>query len=206
MTPRSLLPRPLVLASFAWLAAGPIAAQNLSPFLPPAAATNTAAPTAGAPLQYRGFTEDSGGVRFRIVDPARKTGTWLKLNERDTTFDVTVKQSGADYATVVVEHQGRTLTLALPESKVASSGSASQPAPAVAPPPPMMTNVPPAVTQAVVVNPTPADEQRRLQAVADEVSRRRALREQAQQQLIQGSPPGVQPGAPQNAPGQPRRP
>jgi hypothetical protein len=42
-----------------------------------------------------------------------------------------------------------------------------------------------------VLNPTPADEQRRLDAVAAEVARRRALREQATQQLGQGAAPQV---------------
>lgn len=200
MNPCPPFSRSLILAGCALSLTGPVAAQTNSPFLPPAAAVNVAAPTAGAPLQYKGFTEDAGGTKFRIHDPARKSGTWLKVDERDATFDFVVKQVGANNATVVVEHQGRMLTLALPEAKVSSSGSAGAAPPPMVPPP-QMTNVPPAVTQAVVVNPTPADEQRRLQAVADEVSRRRALREQAQQQMSQGAPPGV----PQNAPG-PRRP
>jgi hypothetical protein len=204
MNLRSSLLRSLAQIGLVLGAVSPLVAQNNSPFLPPAAATNVATPTAGAPLQYKGFMEDSNGTRYRIHDPARKSGAWLKLNERDATFDVTVKQAGQNNATVVVEYQGRTITLALPESKVGSSGSAAAVVP-VAAPPPQMTNVPPAVTQAVVVNPTPADEQRRLQAVADEVSRRRALREQAQQQMNQGGPPGGATQAP-GAPGQPRRP
>jgi hypothetical protein len=52
--------------------------------------------------------------------------------------------------------------------------------------------MPPAIANSVVVNPTPADEQKRLEAVASEVARRRQLREQASQ------PGGVSaPGAPQ---------
>ena len=66
-----------------------------------------------------------------------------------------------------------------------------------APPP----NVAPAVMQSVVLNPTPADEQRRLEAVASEVARRRAMREQATQQIGQGGAPPNLP--PQNAPGNP---
>lgn len=201
-----LLSRRFAAAGLAVLSAGSVAAQNpsTSPFMPPASAA-AAAPTTAAPIQYRGFSETSDGVKFRIVDAAKKTGTWVKLNERDATFDVTVKQSAADYATVVVEHQGRTLTLALPESKVASSGSAMQNI--APPPPPVMTNMPPAVTQAVVVNPTPADEQRRLEAVASEVARRRALREQASQSSGQPQPlpqvqPQQQPPAQRTPPGQ----
>ena len=72
-------------------------------------------------------------------------------------------------------------------SNVTFTGNAAQ----AVPPPPVaaQTNVPAAVTQAVVLNPTPADEQRRLDAVAAEVARRRALREQASQQMGQGVPP-----------------
>jgi hypothetical protein len=50
---------------------------------------------------------------------------------------------------------------------------------------PMVSN---AITQSVVANPTPADEQRRLEAVAAEVRRRRALREQASLQAASAPP------------------
>jgi len=55
----------------------------------------------------------------------------------------------------------------------------------------------------VVLNPSPADEQRRLEAVASEVARRRAMREQATQQIGQGGIPP--PNLPPN-PGGPRPP
>lgn len=187
------------------LVAGTAGAQpaSSSPFLPPSAA-NVAAPTAGAPIEFRGIMETGEGMRFRLYDPVRKSGAWVKLNERDTTLDVVAKQFNAtpDSETLVVEHQGRTLTLAQRVSKVVSSGSAVQ----NMAPPPVMTNVPPAVTQSVVVNPTPADEARRLEAVASEVARRRALREQASQQMGQSQPmPAPQPQV-QPQPAQPRGP
>lgn len=50
-----------------------------------------------------------------------------------------------------------------------------------------------ALVNTVVANPTPADEARRLEAVAAEVRRRRALRQAAQQQQQQQqatTPPG----------------
>jgi hypothetical protein len=56
--------------------------------------------------------------------------------------------------------------------------------------------MPTAVAQSVVLNPTPADEQRRLEAVAAEVRRRRALREQASIQAAQGQTPVVEAPAP----------
>lgn len=147
--------------------------------------------------------ETTEGTRFRVYDPARKAGTWVKLNEKDPTLDIVVKQFNAtpDSETLVVEHQGRTLTLPQRVPKVVSSGSAVQNLP---PPAMAVSNVPPAVTQSVVVNPTPADEAKRLQSVADEVARRRALREAASQQMNAGAQP-VQPMVqPQPQPAQAR--
>ena len=196
MSPRTLMSlRCWALVGLARLAAVESAAQpSASPFLPHSVAVANA-PTAGAPLEFRGVMETSEGMRFRLYDPARKAGVWVKLNERDPTLDVVAKQFVPEGESLVVEHQGRTLTLAQRVSKVVSSGSAAQ---NMAPPPPQMSNVPQAVTQAVVVNPTPADEARRLEAVASEVARRRALREQASQQV---TPPPVPP-----QPMQPRQP
>lgn len=158
-----------------------------SPFLPPQA-SGPAAPTQGAPLEYRGYMVSREGTQYRIYDPARKAGAWVKLNERNPDFDLVAKQHDENHKTLTIEHQGRTLTLAERESKIVSAGSAAQalPPPPAAPAP--APNVAPAVTQAVVLNPTPADEQRRLEAVAAEVARRRALREQASQQVSQPQP------------------
>jgi hypothetical protein len=155
-----------------------------SPFAPPqAAATNT--PTAGAALEYRGYLQTSEGAQFRLYDPVKKIGTWVKMNERNPDFDVVVKQHDNGQTTLTIEHQGKTLTLEERKSKVVSSGAAAQ-----AMPPPManvQSNVAPAVTQAVVLNPSPADEQRRLEAVASEVARRRALRENATAEMTRGA-------------------
>lgn len=174
---------PLILAGVV-RAEGQLASK--SPFMPPQAAGNT--PTAGAPLEYRGYIETGEGVQYRLYDPARKLGSWVKLNERNAELDVLAKQYDTGQRTLTIEHQGKTLTLAEREAKVVSSGSAQQ---AVPPPMPQPANVAPAVTQSVVLNPTPADEQRRLEAVAAEVARRRALREQATQQMNQGQTPQV---------------
>ncbi|MDO8538989.1 MAG: hypothetical protein Q7S40_01000 [Opitutaceae bacterium] len=172
-----------------------------SPFLPPQ--SSTTAPTAGAPLEFRGTIRTADGTLFRVHDPARKAGVWVKLNERENTLDVLVKQHDPNQNTLTVEHQGKTLTLAVRESKIVSSGSAAHPMPA----PPQMAQpvVGPAVTQSVVVNPTPADEQRRLEAVAAEVARRRALREQATQQLNQGGAQVPQPQPAVQQRGQPQQ-
>jgi hypothetical protein len=165
-----------------------------SPFLPQQSAAPSA-PTAGAPLEYRGYLETAKGVQYRLYNPTKKIGTWVKLNEPNSELGVVAKQYDANAGTLVIEHDGKTMTLAERKPKVVSSGNAAH----AMPPPvtPVMTNVPPAVTQAVVLNPTPADEQRRLDAVAAEVARRRALREQAAQQAqggaVQAAVPTVQP-------------
>jgi hypothetical protein len=172
-----------------------------SPFMPAVGPGSAPAAPASAPLEFRGFMDVGDGVQFRLVDPAKKTGAWVKLNERNEELAVVAKQHDEGQKTLTIEHQGRTLTLAMREAKVVSAGHAPQmmPLPTVAPPPP--SNVAPAVTQSVVLNPTPADEQRRLEAVAAEVARRRALREQATQQIGQGGPPQNFPARPGMSPG-----
>lgn len=174
------------------LATVPLQAQlaTKSPFLPAQGAAGS--PTASAPLEFRGYMVTGGQMLFCIHNPARKASTWVKMNERNADFDVTVKGYDDEKLVLTVEHQGRSLHLAERVAKVVSSGAAAQ----AVPPPPSSppVNVAPAVTQSVVLNPTPADEQRRLDAVAAEVARRRALREQAAQQ--------VSPGQTQVAPGQ----
>jgi hypothetical protein len=159
-----------------------------SPFMPAQAAATTAV-TEGAPLELRGVMDTGSGLLFGIFDPVKKVSVWSKLNEKD--HDFLVKSYDATNEIVTVQHGGRTLNLAMRASKVASSGQATAPPPMSAP-----TGMPTAVAQSVVLNPTPADEQRRLEAVAAEVRRRRALREQASIQAAQGQTPVVEAPAP----------
>ena len=195
MPPRILLLRRFVCAVLALGVAGRAGAQLAanSPFMSPQA--NAPGPTQGAPLEYRGYMVTSEGTQYVVYDPARKARAFLKVNERDGNLDVLVKQFDASNDMLTIEYQGKTLTLEERKSKIVSSGNAA----AMPQPPQGAMNVMPAVTQSVVLNPTPAEEQRRLEAVAAEVSRRRALREQAQQQINQGGtgqislPPPVQP-------------
>lgn len=192
----------LIVAAVVACTGGRVVAQVAvrSPFLPAQGGTTKAA-TEGAPLEYRGFIETAQGLQYRIYDPVKKAGAWIRINQRHPDFDVTAKQYDTDQKTLTIEHGGKTLTLAERKPKIVSSGNAAQ---ALPPPPPAAPpTVAPAVTQSVVLNPTPADEQRRLEAVAAEVARRRALREQASQQITQGNSPqavGPQP-APANQPG-----
>ncbi len=185
----------LVASSSVLASAGWAQAPGKTPFTPPQAIQQAAAPSAPTQLEFRAFMDAGDGPQFRIVEPAKKTGVWLKVGEKGSEMDVVVKKFDGDRK-LDVEFQGRALTLTLREGKVISGGNAAQMMPAMpampAPPPP--TNVAPAVTQSVVVNPTPADEQKRLEAVAAEVARRRALREQASN-TVQNAPPPPGPSA-----------
>jgi len=150
-----------------------------SPFIPPAAA-GASVPVTGGTIEYLGYMQTREGRLFRLYDPARKARVWARLNEPNAELGVVVKKHDADKGTLTIEHRGKVLTLEEPKAKVASGGAP------VPQPPPVASTVPAAVTQAVVLNPTPADEARRLDAVAAEVQRRRALRDQAAQQVNQG--------------------
>jgi len=161
-------------------AAPPIASR--SPFLPPENSPVEKTEAGAASLEFRGFVDVGGGKQFRLFDPAKKQGVWVRLNERSSEFEAVIRQHNEGEESVSVEHQGRTVTLAMRKAKIVADASApAAPPPSVAPAGPAIT-VTPAVTQTVMVNPSPADEQRRLEAVAAEVNRRRALREQAMRQ------------------------
>jgi hypothetical protein len=167
----------LALGSRQAAADDPLSVAN--PFMPPASAGGgpAAKPTADTPIELRGIMQAGDATMFSIYDPSRKTSTWVKLGETGRDFIVRRYDDKSD--TVNVDYQGRTVTLALRTAKVASSGNS---VPVAAPPPPTVGNP-------VVLNPSPADEQRRLEAIAAEVNRRRQLRQQAiRQQMLQHQP------------------
>ena len=171
--------RPLVFASVLLVVAGARAQlASSSPFLPPRGA-GAAAPTADAPLEFRGVAELPDGLAFRVVDPTHKKGAWVHLNERDPDLGFVVKQHDSDHDTVTVEQAGRTFTLALHQSKVSSAGAAMM-SPGVMPP--QMQTVAAMAQQAAA---TPL-QQAQVDAVAAAVAQRRALRDQAAQQINQG--------------------
>jgi len=159
-----------------------------SPFLP--AQGGSAAATTAGPLEFGGFLDSPTGERlYRVKDSARKVSEWVKLNERSPTLNVIARKFNEGDDTLTLDYNGQSMTLAKREAKILSSGNVPQVMPMA------MSNIapgmPPGVTQGVVANPTPADEQKRLEAVAAEVARRRALREQATTQVNQGMVPQV---------------
>lgn len=135
---------------------------------------------------------------FSIYDSTHKSSSWARLNENGHGF--VVRSHDATRDSVTVDYQGRTLTLALRTAKVASA-PVNIPQPAAAPTAPAPAQGPQPIGGPVVLNPSPADEQRRLEAIAAEVNRRRMIRQQALQASRQANGAQNQP----NQPGGPNR-
>ena len=194
MTPTHRLPVLMIAAMLGWAAAGRAQLAPASPFLPPDAKPGAGAAAASGPIELRGIMSTRDGPSFCLYDTVKKSSTWVGLNEQG--HDVVVKSYDAGSDAVSVVAQGRTMQVTLHTAKIAATpagnlGGGISPNPAMAAPNP--------ITQTVVVNPTPADEAKRLEAVAAEVQRRRQLREQSMQG---GTPPQMQqPG--QRGPNQP---
>lgn len=138
-----------------------------SPFMPPNA--QAAAPVAeNSPIEFHGVMVIGPTKYFNFFEPTKRVSTWVKLNE--STAPILVKSFDGEAETVSVEHGGRTMTLALQKVKVSS---APMPVAMTAP-----ASVTPIEQPAAVLNPTPADEAKRLDAIAAEVRRRRLIRQQ----------------------------
>lgn len=176
-------------AGAGWAAAGRAQLAPSSPFLPPDAKAGAGAAAASGPIELRGIMSTPEGPSFCIYDTAKKSSAWVGLNEKG--HDVVVKSYDAGSDAISVVAQGRTMHVTLHTSKIAALpvGNMGGVIPGS-----QGGGAPNPITQTVVVNPTPADEAKRLEAVAAEVQRRRQMREQS----MQGTSPG---GAP--APGSP---
>ncbi|MDP1581487.1 MAG: hypothetical protein Q8M02_14540 [Candidatus Didemnitutus sp.] len=152
-----------------------------SPFASFGPVNSTAA--ANAPLEFRGTFVESGERFFSILDTGTRRAEWVGLNEPGQLF--AVKNYHPEREAITVEFQGRVMELNLHSARVAVL--------AAAPPPP-----PPNNTAAVSGQNRPAaaatapagNEAQRLAQVAEEIRRRRALRQQATQPgQLQTQPP-----------------
>ncbi|MDD3179051.1 MAG: hypothetical protein PHQ04_01725 [Opitutaceae bacterium] len=165
-------------------------------------------------LELRSIMVLGSTPQFSIYDPSRKRASWVGLN--DSSQDFVVKNFDASRETVTVEYRGRACILALQKAKIA----AAPPLPAVGSPSAATATTPSAPASGLIntvkINPTPAEEAQRLQAVVEEIRRRREQRRQAGQPLpTMQTPPGpsqsgkpVAPFSPTNSqpvmPGSPR--
>jgi hypothetical protein len=169
-----------VLAAAALVLAAPLRADlaETSPFLPGNADVTAAAAGPAGPLELRGVMSTQDGLAYCIYESAKKKDVWVGVNE--TGHDFVVKSADSSSDSVSVQYQGRSVKLTLRTAKVASAG------PAAAVPAGGGINQ-------VALNPSPADEQRRLDAVAQEVRRRKQEREKA---VLESQNGGTPPPAP----------
>jgi hypothetical protein len=180
-TPR--LPLAAAAVAFALLAAPLARAQvsDPSPFLPPGAVPGGGPGGSGdaQTLELRGVMSTPRGERYCIYDPAKKASTWSGVNEAGLGFVVTSADPARN--AVVVQQAGRSVRLVLKEAKIGASAGAAQ-----------MTlgRIGPGNPGAVALS--PAEEAARLQAVAEEVRRRREQREQNALQQQGGPRPAPQ--------------
>lgn len=143
---------------------------------------------AAGPLEFRGTFVDRGERFFSILDTASRRAEWVGLRESGHAY--AVKAYDPETETVTLDYQGRSLSLKLRTARVT----------AMALPPPQAAGPQPGVAIATglqagpAVVPAPsATEAQRLAQVAEEIRRRRALRQQAQGQPATPPPPPNQP-------------
>lgn len=145
-----------------------------SPFMPKPQDT-AAAPVAteGAAVEFRGLIATKDGPLFGLYDRARNQGAWVRENDRGADFVVRSYDKANDMVTV--DYQGQKFTLPLSSARIATAAPSAVPAPAAVSVPrsPGAAGGQPAST--VARAPDPA----RLESVAAEVRRRRALRQAA---------------------------
>jgi hypothetical protein len=150
-----------------------------SPFMPKQDANNAApVATENAAVEFRGLISTKEGVLFGLYDRTRNVGAWV--GEKDKGSDFTVRSYDAAADMVTVDYQGQKYTLPLSTSRIATAAPSA--VPVVAKP-----NGQPA--QQAVAKPADAT---RLESVAAEVRRRRALR-QAGGAAAQGQTTGTTP-------------
>lgn len=141
-----------------------------SPFLPPVVEAPAATVVVeDAELQFCGTFGGGENKRFLIYNLTTRRSTWLRLGQEGPD-ELYVDDFDPVESTIMVRQGGRALTLAMSAARLAGGGGGANPAPV-----PLAGN-PEDLVNTVRVNPTPADERRRLEAVAAEVRRRRAAR------------------------------
>jgi hypothetical protein len=151
-----------------------------SPFAAGASGPGAQASPVANPLELRGVFVDQGQPYFSLYEVATRTSRWVGMSEPGNPF--TVKSYDVAKAEVKVEYQGREIVLGLKQAKVV----------AMAVPPPVPVAVGPAgagpASVPTNVQPAQGDEATRLAQIAEEIRRRRALRQQAAQPAQQNPP------------------
>jgi hypothetical protein len=129
-------------------------------------------------FEFHGVMAEAGNYSFCVYDQSRHRADWVKLNEPGRIF--VARRFDQARGTLVIEHNGQALTLALKRAQV----QAMAVTPPVASPPPLPTTGVPAQAPAAGIAPPPpganatnAAEAQRLQDIVDEIRHRRGLRQ-----------------------------
>jgi hypothetical protein len=143
--------------------------------------------TENAAIEFRGLIATKDGVLFGLYDRSRNVGAWVGEKDRSSEFTVRSYDVAADMVTV--EYQGQKYTLPLSTSRIATAAPSA--------PPVMAKPAQPGSPQAAAAVPADAT---RLESVAAEVRRRRALRQAAAQPGAAAAPANRTPAPAATAP------
>ncbi len=139
------------------------------------------------PLEFRGLVVDEQGTAYSVFDATANKGSWLRAD--DPSGPVQVKSYDAANSVLEVVQNGKPLKLALKRSTIQAGPSLASMIPPAAP----AGGATPQPGRPGEVKRDPAADAKRLESVAAEVRRRRALRNAAQ-------PGAAQPATPAPAP------
>jgi len=130
------------------------------------------------PLEWRGVFVDQGETFFSLYESSSRIARWVGLNEAGNPF--TVRRYDPAKGTATVEYQGRELFLELRQAKVLALA-----APATGP-----NAVPGPGLQPANAAGANSEEAKRLAAIAEEIGRRRALRQKPASPALSAPTPG----------------
>jgi hypothetical protein len=102
-----------------------------SPFGAPAGGSRPGAPSATGPLELRSIVFVDGAYQFSVFDQGTGKAEWVKIGE--SGFPFVARSFNRERDSLTVEHQGRTLVLALQPAKTAASGTNTPPPPSPLP-------------------------------------------------------------------------
>ena len=163
-----------LLSPAAGVAASPVdGLLNNSPF-GAAPKGGQSADVGNQPLEFRAVLEENGQKLFSIYDTATKHSRWLTQN--DASGDVVIKSYDEDAHTISLERNGQSLSLTLKSGpRIAQSVQ-----------PPMQPGMQPGAVglpgqSAQQIMAAKGPEAQRMQQIAEEIRRRRALRQQGPQ-------------------------
>ena len=120
-----------------------------------------------SPVEFRGVMMEGDTYYFSLHTTADARSQWLRLNQKSSR-DITPTSYDAKNRQLTVNFQGQSMVLALSATQRPATTTTSKVAAA--------PTTAPATTEKSV---SPTDEAERLAKIADEIRRRRALRQQA---------------------------